>query len=365
MFFSDYILIIGLPLLILVHGLIFKHKFAWEWIVVSYVLMSVVIVVANVIILRTLLDLIPNPALAGWIRTLATIVVALGLFQYYVGAEKPIDISGKKWKRIRTTGASILVLGLVLTYLDFHLAYLPGFVLSAGLVVFFFGVVNMREHFIEKNEQSQREKKDDDTETKKPASETSKPVNQNTIDISSSHTEMNVQSSDAEAVDVATKQCPKCAETIKLEAIVCRFCGYEFNKNEVAEEIVREETQAKERKEYHELQSLIVKKRDTLKSLTRASRFYSGMAMFIWVVGGILFAFTTIVAFVELDVWIFLFYLSLFLLLFAAPATLLSRAASRKKKKISDLEEEILDLTAKCTKNESVEINNRGQTTII
>lgn len=200
---------------------------------------------------------------------------------------------------------------------------------------------------------------------RKSASETSKPVEENTIGTSSSHTGMNVRSSEAEPVDFATKQCPKCAETIKLEAIVCRFCGYEFNKNEVAEEIVREETQAKERKEYHELQSLIVKKRDTLKSLTRASRFYSGMAMFIWVVGGILFAFTTIVAFVELDVWIFLFYLSLFLLLFAAPATLLSRAASRKKKKISDLEEEILDLTAKCTKNESVEINNRGQTTII
>jgi len=30
-----------------------------------------------------------------------------------------------------------------------------------------------------------------------------------------------------------TKKCPKCAETIKLEAIVCRFCNHAFSENEV------------------------------------------------------------------------------------------------------------------------------------
>ncbi|UCG68114.1 MAG: RDD family protein [Thermoplasmata archaeon] len=31
----------------------------------------------------------------------------------------------------------------------------------------------------------------------------------------------------------ACKKCPKCAETIKLEALVCRFCGHKFDAGEV------------------------------------------------------------------------------------------------------------------------------------
>ena len=34
-----------------------------------------------------------------------------------------------------------------------------------------------------------------------------------------------------------TKKCPVCAETIKLEAIKCRFCGEKFDPNEVARKV--------------------------------------------------------------------------------------------------------------------------------
>ncbi|MEA3359130.1 MAG: hypothetical protein U9R17_06975 [Thermodesulfobacteriota bacterium] len=34
-----------------------------------------------------------------------------------------------------------------------------------------------------------------------------------------------------------TKKCPVCAETIKLEAIRCRFCGEKFDPNEVARKV--------------------------------------------------------------------------------------------------------------------------------
>ena len=34
-----------------------------------------------------------------------------------------------------------------------------------------------------------------------------------------------------------TKKCPVCAETIKLEAIKCRFCGEQFDPTEVARQV--------------------------------------------------------------------------------------------------------------------------------
>jgi tetratricopeptide (TPR) repeat protein len=43
-----------------------------------------------------------------------------------------------------------------------------------------------------------------------------------------------------------TKKCPQCAELIKAEALVCRFCGYTFKPEEAQEQIakIRKETQA-------------------------------------------------------------------------------------------------------------------------
>jgi Uncharacterised protein family UPF0547 len=40
----------------------------------------------------------------------------------------------------------------------------------------------------------------------------------------------------AGATEADTKTCPRCAETIKAQALVCRFCGYEFEQESLTEE---------------------------------------------------------------------------------------------------------------------------------
>jgi hypothetical protein len=39
------------------------------------------------------------------------------------------------------------------------------------------------------------------------------------------------------SIDQETKKCPQCAEQIKLEALKCRFCGFDFNTGEVARQV--------------------------------------------------------------------------------------------------------------------------------
>jgi ribosomal protein L37AE/L43A len=48
------------------------------------------------------------------------------------------------------------------------------------------------------------------------------------------------------SIEHETKRCPMCAETIKLEAMKCRFCGHLFNDNEVQEEIEKRKSEIEE-----------------------------------------------------------------------------------------------------------------------
>ena len=45
---------------------------------------------------------------------------------------------------------------------------------------------------------------------------------------------MSINNSNLEDLYQLTKECPMCAETVKAEALICRFCRHEFVEDEKA-----------------------------------------------------------------------------------------------------------------------------------
>lgn len=54
------------------------------------------------------------------------------------------------------------------------------------------------------------------------------------------------------AQDEGVKTCPQCAETIKLRAVVCRYCAYHFDESELSAEIARSIAEQKRADEIRE-----------------------------------------------------------------------------------------------------------------
>ena len=76
-------------------------------------------------------------------------------------------------------------------------------------------------------------------------------------------------------LDQQTKKCPDCAEVIKLEAKICRFCRHQFSDDEISALIIEAKIEFINRQSFNSQQGQVVGNENDVNKLTKEYSSYS------------------------------------------------------------------------------------------